>query len=418
MSLNMAPVSERGVDLNDPCGVCGVWREGIGCSMECADCKAWVHYRCTKLPLYQLLTLATTKRPYTCEKCAMDKYSGRAPSEWFESARASLAALGETRGAEAATEQGSGETANTAGLSNSTETSVDRNAAETETIYPGLEDVFPSQMRAIGGRDEIQESPTESVENAAETVVGGGGGTVPVNDDNRPARGDIEDTTPTRNTHSNTPRTNTTPRNSHNRENTPICRFYKTGTCKYGTSGRGCQRAHPRPCARFMRHGLDKRLGCKRGRYCRDYHPLICRGSLFRGFCENRDCEYTHLWGTRRSGNPRETGGHAHSTNAWGRSVESDGGGMPQPPPQTYPHHHAHAENFHQQDRNTLMSDQSAFLDNITQKMTEMHQQAQTTMMQKIAEIQHQTHTLLSQVVNRVGMLEQVQGRGNFGPHY
>lgn len=403
-------------DLNVHCGVCQVLKEGMHCSIQCADCRSWIHYRCTKLPLYQLLTLATTNRSYTCEKCAMNAFSGRATSEWFESARA---ALEETDGAQGG--------ANTAERSNLPEANVNSNVAETETAYPDLESLFPSQIGGIDQSDRTQETSVGSVETTAGMGEGGGGEAPAEIVSNRPANtNDTMDTASTRNTYPNTTRINTTPRNTHNIGTTPICRFYKSRNCRHGISGRGCQYTHPRPCAKFMQHGLDRRLGCKRGRYCKDYHPTICRGSLFRGLCENRDCKYTHLWGTRRGGNPRETWGNQYSTRE-GSSGQSWRRPHNAPPPSRMPHnaphsrhypHHSHTDNSHQQDRYTAGPDQSIFLDNITQKMTELHQQAQNEMMQRITEIQQHTHTLLNQMGNRVGMLESVQNRGSFAPHY
>ena len=38
-------------------------------SIQCQDCKEWVHYICTKLPPYQLYLYETTQRRYTCEIC-------------------------------------------------------------------------------------------------------------------------------------------------------------------------------------------------------------------------------------------------------------------------------------------------------------------------------------------------------------
>ncbi|CAG2192948.1 unnamed protein product [Mytilus edulis] len=37
----------------------------------CNSCKSWTHYICTELPTYQLYTLTSTSRKYTCSKCAV-----------------------------------------------------------------------------------------------------------------------------------------------------------------------------------------------------------------------------------------------------------------------------------------------------------------------------------------------------------
>ena len=37
--------------------------------IQCSKCEMWTHYECTKLPIYQLYLLTSTKRRYDCEKC-------------------------------------------------------------------------------------------------------------------------------------------------------------------------------------------------------------------------------------------------------------------------------------------------------------------------------------------------------------
>ncbi|CAC5375929.1 Sodium- and chloride-dependent neutral and basic amino acid transporter B(0+),Sodium- and chloride-dependent taurine transporter,Sodium-dependent noradrenaline transporter,Sodium-dependent proline transporter,Sodium-and chloride-dependent glycine transporter 1,Creatine transporter,Sodium- and chloride-dependent GABA transporter 3,Sodium- and chloride-dependent betaine transporter,Sodium- and chloride-dependent GABA transporter 2,Sodium-dependent dopamine transporter,Sodium- and chloride-dependent GABA tran len=37
----------------------------------CNSCKSWTHYICTELPMYQLYTLTSTSRKYTCSKCTV-----------------------------------------------------------------------------------------------------------------------------------------------------------------------------------------------------------------------------------------------------------------------------------------------------------------------------------------------------------
>lgn len=52
----------------------------LGCTADCTlptndamimcnSCKGWTHYKCTKLPIYQVYLLVSTSRRYTCEKC-------------------------------------------------------------------------------------------------------------------------------------------------------------------------------------------------------------------------------------------------------------------------------------------------------------------------------------------------------------
>ena len=39
-------------------------------AIQCNSCLQWVHYHCTQLPRYQLYVYQSTKRKFTCEKCA------------------------------------------------------------------------------------------------------------------------------------------------------------------------------------------------------------------------------------------------------------------------------------------------------------------------------------------------------------
>lgn len=79
-----------------------------------------------------------------------------------------------------------------------------------------------------------------------------------------------------------------------------ICRFYRTNSCRYHISGKGCKYAHPKPCPKLLKFGLDEEKGCNKGRHCSHYHPRICYLSLNEGRCDKVKCSYTHLHGTRK----------------------------------------------------------------------------------------------------------------------
>ena len=83
-----------------------------------------------------------------------------------------------------------------------------------------------------------------------------------------------------------------------------VCSFYRRGTCRYGISGKGCPRSHPKPCRRFMQHGNKTPRGCSEGRTCSKFHPQICNNSLTRGECLNDKCTFPHIKGTRRLNSP------------------------------------------------------------------------------------------------------------------
>lgn len=85
-----------------------------------------------------------------------------------------------------------------------------------------------------------------------------------------------------------------------------ICRDYVFRKCPHGLTGkrlidgRKCQLKHPPRCHRYCRFGEDKRLGCRRGKECKYYHPKLCRQSEISRSCMNRDCSFVHLKGTKR----------------------------------------------------------------------------------------------------------------------
>ena len=83
-----------------------------------------------------------------------------------------------------------------------------------------------------------------------------------------------------------------------------ICSFYRRGTCRYGISGKGCSRSHPKPCRKFMQHGNKTPRGCSEGRACSKFHPQICNNSLTKGECLNEKCTFPHIKGTRRLNSP------------------------------------------------------------------------------------------------------------------
>ena len=85
---------------------------------------------------------------------------------------------------------------------------------------------------------------------------------------------------------------------------THICSFYRRGNCRFGISGKGCSRSHPKPCRKLLQHGNKGPRGCSEGSKCPKFHPQICSSSLTRGECLNEKCTFPHVKGTRRSNTP------------------------------------------------------------------------------------------------------------------
>ena len=63
-------MDENQESLKFTCKKCAVGCiDGENC-IQCQDCKTWIHYKCSKLPPYQLFLYESTQRKYTCEFCA------------------------------------------------------------------------------------------------------------------------------------------------------------------------------------------------------------------------------------------------------------------------------------------------------------------------------------------------------------
>ena len=87
----------------------------------------------------------------------------------------------------------------------------------------------------------------------------------------------------------------------------PICSFYRRGTCRYGISGKGCPRAHPKLCPKLMTSGDKAPRGCSKGGTCEKLHPKMCQSSLLHRECLDDSCTLYHVKGTRRSNSrPKE----------------------------------------------------------------------------------------------------------------
>lgn len=85
-----------------------------------------------------------------------------------------------------------------------------------------------------------------------------------------------------------------------------ICEAYKRRECKHGLTGKRlingkpCPDRHPPRCFRWCKHGENKRFGCDKGSECPYFHPKLCKDSVLKRFCPNRDCTFHHLKHTRR----------------------------------------------------------------------------------------------------------------------
>lgn len=59
--------------------------------------------------------------------------------------------------------------------------------------------------------------------------------------------------------------------------------------------GRTANLATPKPCQKFINHGPRDEWGCRPERDCPGYHQVLCRTSVQKQECLNRDCRFTHI---------------------------------------------------------------------------------------------------------------------------
>jgi hypothetical protein len=85
-----------------------------------------------------------------------------------------------------------------------------------------------------------------------------------------------------------------------------ICDKYKVGKCPHGYKGtklvdnKPCPKSHPPKCNKFLRFGSKGAKGCKKGRDCKYFHPILCKFSLKSRTCFDPECSFPHLKGTQR----------------------------------------------------------------------------------------------------------------------
>ena len=78
------------------------------------------------------------------------------------------------------------------------------------------------------------------------------------------------------------------------------CRFYRSGSCKHGISGKGCEFEHPKMCDKLLKHGTRQPQGCNKGTKCDKFHPKMCPTSISKLECFDKKCKLRHVRGTKR----------------------------------------------------------------------------------------------------------------------
>ena len=74
-----------------------------------------------------------------------------------------------------------------------------------------------------------------------------------------------------------------------------ICKYYKSGSYKFGQRGEGCDFTHPRKCFKYMKFGGNPDRGCMK-KDCEYFHSL-CRLIEAGKPCKREKCRYLHRKG-------------------------------------------------------------------------------------------------------------------------
>lgn len=295
---------------NEACGMCHM-ADHMDHSIMCDGCKKWIHYYCTKLPIYILKCFAKSTRKFDCKMCSNTKY---VDIEWDAVAQANIVKQGihikSTN-------------------SNITQTS---SGLENEESHPGTpKPLEEHESQGIGSSPEdanlslLTLSQEELTDNTH--IPAGQGDPAPVSANHHQRLNNTElpltdpshtaqvttqsHLTPTENLPQANAASQASPNSSlilsatsspegHRHSQLKICRFYKRNNCKHGILGTHCNFDHPKPCPKLMKFGLEEEKGCRLGARCDHYHPRMCRNSLRKGICLNTQCRFTHKKGTRR----------------------------------------------------------------------------------------------------------------------
>lgn len=296
----MAPTpTSSGVNKQpDPCcATCGQANE-MDHTIQCEECKRWIHYVCSALPVYILLCLARTHRKYTCEKCCYEKY---ADPVWTAEA---VEAIKRQKHSTITKEQPSDlqaiptppEHSGPSQPREQTDSSLDP-LQETTATEPQIQDSSP-QSHPTSHNPSLQEENVSTGGNS-NTV---GLGDSPENID-LSQLGETQDQTniTTHRTHQETQGGQTAEDNTKRLlpKVATICKFYRNGNCRYGRIGKSCRYQHPKCCQRLLNHGPHSNQGCKLKNRCPQFHPTLCRSSVSRGVCFRQSCTLAHIRGTK-----------------------------------------------------------------------------------------------------------------------
>lgn len=254
-----------------PCVVC---QRQCDTGIKCNDCHMWVHYWCTGLPTYNLITLTRSSRRYSCQPCTKQNHANF-EDLWEEIEKCKL---DESRPSDSPLQEVNVENNNTSSARQTQEAFSLGSSPEDMEINLSL-DTPITQGPPTQRDDSEQQSTSLSIitPNTTQKTTNQEGG------DGAP-----------------TTMSNQTSNKSGNSHKTRICRYHRRGNCRHGLTGKNCPFKHPKLCQKYIKHGPNRDHDCKQGKECTFLHPTLCRNSLNKGMCFYQKCKFIHPEGTVR----------------------------------------------------------------------------------------------------------------------
>ena len=240
-------------------------------TLRCADCGGGVHVSCSGLPGLFLVRLAVTRATFACSECIRAKAGDKL--------REILSEIDSYR-----TPKSSRESTN----DDESQEAADGDSSPQDIPSAPPESQMPSTQLLLAGDEPADLRDWVSLEQrGAESERNAGGGELPGTEggeSRRQTRPPGMRETKSRNTNQGA---------TSKRTERAVCRYYKSGSCKFGPRGKNCKFAHPKKCYKFLRYGSDDKRGCRTST-CEYYHPPLCRGTEDGRGCRRENCRYYH----------------------------------------------------------------------------------------------------------------------------
>ena len=272
-----------------PCRICQVH---CTTGIKCNNCLMWTHYECSGIVMYLLITLINSSRRYTCQVCTetnIQDYSKLVKE--IEDLK-----VEEKRAINEAKDKGCTDVLSMHSVSTDM-------TADTEHVVPPPPRLTTTTTTLSDTPEDVDFSLLNSPQQEQHGAVSPETNPQPSHHHSNPSQ-QVQSVCPQQEVQQAHTRQqqHTTPHqeeegSSHRK---PICKQYRRGICKYGLSGKNCNKDHPKPCSRLLTHGIKGELGCKQGWKCNMFHPTMCRNSLRYNKCFTVSCTYMHVKGTKR----------------------------------------------------------------------------------------------------------------------